>query len=780
MRVWSCRTIPVVFILMVLCSAAASAGAAEQSFSDEQVQEAIDKAVEYLYSRQNEDGSWPDASGGLHREEEDRQIGLTSLVVYALLETGERLTDPRIGKALAWLESRDTGWTYAVAMRSQVWLSAYRNSIGQDKAKYRRLLKADAWKAVQAVNGHPKEPGNYGYRLTPNTGENGKKQQNNGLVGRCDHSNAQYAVLAVWAAKQANLEVPTRYWRIVMEHWMSAQDSSGGWGYRPNDKVTATMTAGGVATMFVCVDATMHGQFTRCGRPTLIPSIEKGLAWFEKHAEESIVQGKHQNHPYYYLYGLERVGLAAGYKFFGKADWYKLGVEYLLKNQKNGGWGGKHGTDTSTSFALLFLIRGQRPVLLSRLEHSGDWNNRPRALANLTEWFTDGFEGSFNWQIVNLKVDVQDLHDSPILLISGSKKLEFNDEELDKLRTLVWQGGTILSVTECNGAAFSRSMREVYKKLFPKYELVPVPSDHPIYSISARLKGQPKLYMVFNGVRPIALHSDGDLVLPWQMRQDTTRKQEFDAAANIVMYITDKRFRNRGVSAWPAEPGRSASRTVKIARIQHNGNPNPEPLAYERFRRQLQTHAGIGIEILDLMPAAKLTPETAPLAVLTGTNTFHLSEADENALKAYVDGGGVLLVTPAGGAMGGGRKFAGAAESLLQKLYGLGAMRPLAMLSPLYSRSDAEIKEVAYRRITALKLGRSKNPNLRAMIDAKGRPTVIYSPEDIIAGLAGVTAADIDGYDPGRGSHTGSAYDIMRNIVLMAGDVPEGQVRASK
>ena len=78
---------------------------------------------------------------------------------------------------------------------------------------------------------------------------------------------------------------------------------------------------------------------------------------------------------YYYLYGLERAGMKAGVKYFGKHDWYREGAEYLLSAQtKSGGWpeGGGEGrvadhTEspiTQTCFALLFLKRSTRKPLI--------------------------------------------------------------------------------------------------------------------------------------------------------------------------------------------------------------------------------------------------------------------------------------------------------------------------------------------------------------------------------------------------------------------------------
>ena len=60
----------------------------------------------------------------------------------------------------------------------------------------------------------------------------------------------------------------------------------------------------------------------------------------------------------------------------------------------------------------------------------------------------------------------------------------------------------------------------------------------------------------------------------------------------------------------------------------------------------------------------------------------------------------------------------------------------------------------------------NKAPNLLAILDAKNRPVVLFSNEDITSGPVGYPSYAIDGYGPGFGKDVGSAYRIMRNIVL--------------
>ena len=68
--------------------------------------------------------------------------------------------------------------------------------------------------------------------------------------------------------------------------------------------------------------------------------------------------------------------------------------------------------------------------------------------------------------------------------------------------------------------------------------------------------------------------------------------------------------------------------------------------------------------------------------------------------------------------------------------------------------------DLAFRKARMV-LGRAKDPNLRAVL-IDDRPAVLFSREDLTAGLVGYPSYACYGYDPE------SAYAIMRNIVLYA------------
>ena len=734
------------------------------NFSSDRVDKAIDKGIAFLKSKCNKQtGLWHghDVDKGA-KHMNYQPFGPTALATYALIEAGVSPQDPVVAKSLKALSKAKLSRTYSIALRA----CAFRAAVAHEAKEYKTYLRRDVFKLISMLRG-----GSYGY-FDPK------------LAGRkphhpWDNSNGQYGVLGVWMGLLENIEIPRSYWLHVMDHWKRTQKSDGAWGYR-NDAMRAGMCTAGVASMFVCFDSLRSSDFLRCSvnfekdRDYVV--IKKGLDWFDKNFERSLNGGVplgHGNSIYYYLYGIERIGLASGYKYFGKADWYKMGVSKLLgmQNGGSGAWNGPWGDVVCTSYALLFLVRGRNSVLFNKLQFNGDWNNRPRDLATLTRWLSQNYEKTVNWQIVNLQTPVHDWHDAPILYISGAKNPKFSDGDLKKLRQFVHEGGTLFSVTECNGSGFKEGMYDTYGKLFPKHKLVDCKPDHPLYSIYYKLRGQPKFTIVSNGVRPLAIHTDVDLSRSWQSNRPATGKAAFEGATNVFMYVTDKglALRRRGQSHWPAgSPG--GSKQVKIVRVKYNGNYDPEPLALKRFAILMASQANTRVELAGSVPAAQVPRSGAKLAVLSATGTFTLAPAEQNALKQFVAGGGTLLIEAAGGDPGGNATngFVKAAADVVKSMYPDNRLRGLAMSSPLLAMQGMSITKVSWRRETRLKMAGISNPELKAVL-VNGRPAVIVSQHDITGGLIGTPACSVYGYSAGSLTRMGSAFKIMRNITLFAG-----------
>ncbi|MCY2931166.1 MAG: DUF4159 domain-containing protein, partial [Planctomycetota bacterium] len=637
---------------------------------DAMVGKAIKAGAASLWAQQRANGAWP-AYGDDPKFFNYQGTGLTAMAVYTLIESGVKVEDARIKKALAWLSSQEEAHTYSLGLRACAYATAARKAPGDDRGKLLKLLKADVDQLIATT-----VAGAYGYYASPKI-----------LPGRWDNSNSQYGVLGVWAAAQLGMEIPDKYWQAVAGHWSRVQLPDGGWSYAAGDKTArGTMTVAGVASMMVCYEQLLAGQFLNCGvRAGEAARIEAGLNWLIKNFG---VPGSEWY--YYYWYGVERVGLASGMKYFGKVDWYKEGVNRM-------GGAGAQATIQDTCFVMLFLIRGRRPVIINHLQYNGDWNNRPQALAVLTRWLGDNFEHTVSWQNINIQAPVTDWHDAPILFVSGSRKPTFAPAELDKLREYVHQGGVIFSLAECDGKEFDTGMREAYKKIFPDYELARAGANHEIYSVRGGfdVSAEAPIFVMSNGVRPLVIHTDQDWAKAWQARQMQTERVAFALGGSVVHYVmldTKTMANPRGRSSWPAAVATEDEAGAKIVRLRHGGNFDPEPLALQRFALLARLKDGIGVQPVGPIPVSELPAAKAKLATIVSTGNINMSNQDVATLKAFVTGGGTLLLEAAGGSAG----FRKPAMDLIEKMFP--GLKP-QLLPPnhrLYG-SGVLIKSVTYR-----------------------------------------------------------------------------------
>ena len=735
-------------------------------FSDEAVDKAIKRGVAYLWSLYRAKGApWKEAGratapGVRPRPHEENYGGATAQAVCALLTAGEDYQDPRMKRALDWLAKTYTPGTYTTAVKCQIW-EKLPGDVG------RKRLRADAKRLVDSVD-RPTGPPSRDRSIAERYGSHsyfcfGKPDRGS------DNSNTQFAMLGVWAAARQDAEaIPKGYWSLAYKHWVLSQNPDGGWGYefphardkngpKGNRHSTGSMTAGGIASLFIAIDNLHSKAFIRCGAKREEKAVKRGLEWLEKNFAIDKNPGGNPYY-YYYLYALERAGLASGYKHFGDKDWYRLVATRLIRTQGgNGCWGRDYTGRNNTAFALLFLARGRNPVIFNRLRYDGDWNNRPRALANVTRWVSGKFEREVNWQIINIDAKVSEWHDSQTLLISGSKAPKFDEKQLDKIRKFVYQGGTILSVAECGsrGRAFDQAMRKHYAELFGPYELTPLSKEHPLYTVHFKLKRQTKIWAISNGVRVLALHTTADIVLPWQKNAVASRGKTFELGANINFFVNDRTMgRARATSAWPAASGATPSRTVAVARVKYDGNWEPEPLAWRRMKLIMANKWQTNIKLGAPVTWQELDAKQWPLAAVTGTGPLTLSGAEKGALKAYVQAGGTVLMDAAGGS----EPFADSARELAQEMFGKDSVARLGAASPVYKMTGMEISSVKYRKGVA---GGSTTPRLRAAT-VGGRAAVFISGDDLTTGLLGCPAYGCKGYAPD------SAVQLVRNIVLYA------------
>jgi|SRR6185503_6015655 len=205
-----------------------------------------------------------------------------------------------------------------------------------------------------------------------------KKQRDGGASG--DNSNTQYAALGLRACFEAGIMIPEETitlavkWLVESAHAIEGGDKVGanavgtgpgetpgkpqGWGYKGAGEGEAygSMTVGAVGAL------TIYDYMTKKDwkKDTI---VKNGVAWISANYDIDSNPKKGGAWLYYYLYGLERVGVLYDTKFFGNRDWYQEGAKFLLEKQGgNGAW----NAEWDTCFAILFLKKATKPLVASK------------------------------------------------------------------------------------------------------------------------------------------------------------------------------------------------------------------------------------------------------------------------------------------------------------------------------------------------------------------------------------------------------------------------------
>ncbi len=692
---------------------------------EDEILKAIKAMKAYLLKKQNLDGGhWENAyshsvQGG----------GETALVTLALLLANEPMQHPRIDQALRYLDGRRMQGTYAIGLRASVW--------AQLPDDYRPELIRDMEWLLNAHDGQ----GRYSYVQKPQ---------------RFDHSATQYGVLGLWEAAKRGGRVPERLWAQMMNHFIDAQNPDGGWGYKPGHHSTGSMTAAGLTVLLV----TQQQLFREKMLPPkeLSTAIDEGIAWMDEHFTPETNPGS-GSHLFYYLYSVERVALASGMRQFNGQDWFAAGADVILRQQRSDGSINSNTIDTS--FALMFLSRGYRPVWVNKLATTGaTWNNRPNDLHYLTRYLSELTETEMNWQVVRSTESVEAWLTAPVLYIASDRSIGWDPQQQAKLREYVLRGGTIFVNPDLGSSQLPATMRLWAATMFPEYEVRQLPDDHWIYTGLQQVPSPPlvPMYGLSNGVREMMIISDRDLGFRYQSGDSVGRDPSWKVAANLWAHVTNRGLlpaRNASMNQ-PADLPESDA-VLTIGRARYDGNWSPEPMAWDQIKKQIRDRGGVSIDVAPVS-LDELSKFGGRLLHLAGVEPADLTAAQLLSIDRYVQEGGTVLVET----VGGDGEFALDVERQFFDVYGQAAV-PLSTDHPLISGEGYiggyNATFSPFRRYTVLRRSTPPWPHLAAFF-VDDRPAIIFSRDDLSLGMLGVRHWGIHGHEPT------AARKLVTNLVL--------------
>jgi hypothetical protein len=652
--------------LAAVACLAPSAGAGEapkpkKPITDATVAEAIEKGKQWLIKQAKPDGSFSSAN--------DMKNGETALVFMTLAYMGEHPTNrPYMDRGLMYLMNvpADTGFDnrqgYAVPIRVMALSYVYRK-LGADR---RNLANLKAREDIMRIMMGQQSKGGWRYELKASES--------------FDFSVSQWPLLAMWEARRAGIEFPDPKATMdkALKLYLEYQQKDGGWYYdNKTDPSSGSMTAAGAASLFILDEFLEPNSGCPCNRGAspqrtspIERSMDSSLEWLGKFfttAKNPNASKVGAGERLYWLYCVERVGLAAGYKYFGDHNWYKEGVETLLGEQKEDG---SFSNLRNTCFSLLFLYKGQAPILYNKLRFDGTWNAHRRDAANLVHYIETKKEQLFHWQIVQLKAPLDELHDAPILYITPETEPKFTDDELAKLRAFTDTGGTILLEASCGNPNVRRWTQDFIKKGWPEWQATRLAAEHGVWSSDQPMRTKPEILGLDDGVRTAIFYSPDDISCAWQTQALTQKEYLFQFGMNLYRYATDgSPLRGRLSGNLPpastryADPVKAGPRAaLKIARVQHGGNwaVGANYKGFAALADYTKKKAAITLDVTEPKAVPFNTGGVAAkdlagydVAFVAGSLDVTMTPEEREALKAYAAGGGFVWAE----AVTGSREF---------------------------------------------------------------------------------------------------------------------------
>jgi len=369
----------------------------------EAINKAIGRGVDYLVQMQQPDGSWGHATNNYGP-------GATGLVLYTLLKQNVPKSHQAIRRGFAYLRGARPVKTYSL---STVLLAFCELGQEQDLDRIESMVELLLdWQESPGADGRVREMWAYPH-------------------GIADHSNTQFAALALRAAHLRDVHIPKDAWTGMLEatfdHRGEEEDAgdiprgdrsrsglpqAAGFRYRTSDGhggISGSMTTAGLSIIAIVREG-LGGKIPRRWSRDAQRAQETGLNWLAQHFVAGRNPGRGGAWHGYYLYGVERVGALFEVDKFGVHDWYWEGAANLLQRQHGAGqWGG----EPDTCFALLFLSRATSATTgLDSVEKEDTW-------------IAEGPDDSVRWRVLGDE-------DSVTMFLTGFSEATVVDASFDE------------------------------------------------------------------------------------------------------------------------------------------------------------------------------------------------------------------------------------------------------------------------------------------------------------------------------------------------------------
>lgn len=756
--------------------------------SPEKIQRAVEKARDWLLSEQQANGSWQ-----VPLRADDTRVGATALVMLALANAGVPQEHPQMQRGLDWIRRQKPEETYSVSLQTMLLAML---SPDADKVILERNVE---WLESTQVAQGPAS-GSWSYGRAKGTGDN---------------SNSQFALLALHEADRVGVRVRGEVWARAQQYWVACANPDGSWGYTlGNAGGSGSMTCAGIASVWItsqhvgAPDArAARDTVACCGGGSNPKVLERGIEWLGRRFSvvENPMAGQTWLH--YYLYGLERVGRFTARRFIGDSDWYLEGAKMFVSTQDNltGAFRGGRIEDpiVATSFALLFLAKGRRPVIVAKSRNAPepDWNRHGNDIAHLVEhiearWKKD-YPAGLSWHVVDTPTaTVEDLLQAPVLWISGKNAFNLGPDAGPRLRRYIDEGGFVFAEACCpSSAEFDRRLRELVDEIFPEpeYRLHLLPPEHPAWHAEEVVPPdlQRPLLGIDYGCRTCLIYAPPtdleknagampSLSCLWEVGETQARslpaaiRHEVDSAlaigTNVIAYATNRELKRKdelfALDVGPVDKPRDRVERGQLAigKLRHSGMCDAAPAALANVLRAAARELGVRVdERTTLIDPADPALFDYHFVFMHGRQAFSFDPARREQIRQFLERGGSLLAD----SVCASPAFTAAFREEMAAILPGATLEEVPPDDPLFTKGEYggyDIRTVTLREpaggdgpITSRK--RQVPPRLEG-IRLGDRWAVIFSPYDLSCALEKQNSMECTGY--GRDD----AEKIALNILL--------------
>lgn len=154
-----------------------------------------------------------------------------------------------------------------------------------------------------------------------------------------------------------------------------------------------------------------------------------------------------------------------------------------------------------TGFIISTFAQEQGTFTIARLKYSGggDWYNDPSAEVNLLNFIKQNTNIKVDAKYQFVEISSEEIFSYPFLFITGHGNVVLSDDEVERLRLYLENGG-FLYIDDDYG--LDKAIRREMKKVFPAKDFIELPFNYGLYNIVFSFENGPPKTHKHNGKPP--------------------------------------------------------------------------------------------------------------------------------------------------------------------------------------------------------------------------------------------------------------------------------------